>query len=291
MSTGDVRRLTMLAALVAAWMLGPLIAGYSVWLGLMAGIAGQDAHAYWLTAHQPRLYGPGPGELDAYLYSPAFALAIKPVAMLPWRMFYTAWVILEGALLAWLVAPLSWRWSVPLFLLCVPELLVGNVYVLMATMCAVGLRHPSAWAFGALTKITAGVGLVWFLARHDYRAAVTAAAVTAAVMAVSYAADPQAWVAWFAFLAREAGDSGWMPARVLAAVVFTVVCARRGRTWGVPVAVVLAAPVAGALAALVPLVAIPRLILESDRGAVGVNPGTGRVLPDRLAERGVEGRQ
>jgi hypothetical protein len=76
---------------------------------------------------------------------------------------------MSGAALAWLLAPLPKRFAVPLWLSGLPEIVSGNVYVLIAVCAALGLQHASLWAFPVLTKITPGVGLLWFAVRGEWR--------------------------------------------------------------------------------------------------------------------------
>lgn len=66
---------------------------------------GYDSHAYWLAWRHP-LYGAAPTTPDAYLYSPAFAQLIWPLAQLPWPVFATIYSLLLLAILAWLLKPL-----------------------------------------------------------------------------------------------------------------------------------------------------------------------------------------
>ena len=51
------------------------------------GEIGFDAHAYWAAAHHHHFYGASPESADAYLYSPAFAEGIWPIAIGPWAFF------------------------------------------------------------------------------------------------------------------------------------------------------------------------------------------------------------
>ncbi len=85
--------------------------------------------------------------------------------MLPWPPFCAAWFGIEAAALAWLVRPLRARWAIPVLLLGLPELVVGNIYILLAVAAVVGIGKPAAWSFPILTKVTPGVGLLWFAAR------------------------------------------------------------------------------------------------------------------------------
>lgn len=226
-------------------------------------LLGSDAHAYWLTGHTEDLYHTGPATQDAFLYSPAFALLIHPLTWLPWPAFYVAWVGIEVAALVWLFKPLSFRWALPAFLLCLPELVIGNVYLLLALMVALGVRYPAAWAFGILTKITPGVGLVWFLVRGEWRNLAFGAGATVAVVGGSYLLAPSLWSQWAGFLlgngdGSPGGSTGFL-VRCAVAVALVAYAARADRPWVLAVAVILASPVLNTLAALSVLAAIPRL--------------------------------
>ncbi|HWP61876.1 MAG TPA: glycosyltransferase 87 family protein, partial [Candidatus Binatia bacterium] len=76
------------------------------------------------------------------------------------------------------------------------ELYHGNIHLLMAAAVVIGFRHPSAWAFILLTKVTPGIGLLWFLVRREWRALATAIVVTVTVVLVSLAVDGRLWLAW-----------------------------------------------------------------------------------------------
>ena len=63
-----------------------------------------------------------------------------------------------------------------------------------------GFRYPWTWAFVLLTKVTPGLGLVWFAVRREWRALAIALGVTAAIVAVSLVLDRQLWSEWISFL-------------------------------------------------------------------------------------------
>ena len=70
--------------------------------------------------------------------------------------------------LYWLVRP--WPWA--LLILLLPwtyELFVGQVHLFIAAAIVLGFRWPALWAFNILTKVTPGVGLLWFLVRREWR--------------------------------------------------------------------------------------------------------------------------
>ena len=115
------------------------------------------------------MYGLPPNTADAYLYSPAFAQVLWPLAQLPWPLFLAAWTVAGFALYAWLLRPLGRALAAPLLLFCLPQAMVGNIWPLLAVVLVFGFRRPGLWAFPLLTKVTAGVGVVWFAARGEWR--------------------------------------------------------------------------------------------------------------------------
>lgn len=241
---------------------------------------GWDSHAYWLAAHNPDIYGTAPGTIDAFSYSPAFAQAIMPLAALPWPVFAAIWSTAAAAVLAWLLRPLGWPYGLALWLWCSWEIVSGNIHWLFAVVAACGIRYPALWALPALTKITPGVGIVWFVVRRQWRQVAQWAFVTAAVVGLSFAANPQAWYDWFGFLASNvdatAGATGLVaqvPPVVRASLAALLVTwgGLTERRWTVPAATALAMPVWGA-AALVVFAALPSLYRRREATTVPPQP-------------------
>lgn len=224
-----------------------------------------DAHAYW-DAWRGSMYDGVPNSVDAYLYSPAFAQVIWPLAQLPWPVFGLVWCLAATSAYLYLFLPLGWRWALPLTLCCTPDILIGNIFWLLALVAAFGLRRPALWAVPALTKITPALGPVWFLVRREWRALAISAAATAVVAGLSFAVDPGLWAGWFTFLHHNSGqnDRGVslvvppLLVRLPVAVVVVAWCARTDRRWGLPAGMILATPAFG-VAAFTVLAALPRL--------------------------------
>lgn len=248
--------------LAAAWAVGALAAFQGVRLGIADGNLGSDSHAYWLT--RDRLpYDLPPGTPDAFLYSPAFAQAIHPLTLLPWPLFLAAWIALEVAALAWLLWPLTWRWAVPLALLCVPELVNGNVYILLAAATVLAVARPWMWAFPALTKALPAAGGLWHVFRGEWSAVWRAATVGVFVVATSYALAPDDWARWVEFLLHNGDGAREGPAllvvRVLLALWLLWWGARRGHAWVLAPFMVLMSPALAPTTATL-LIALPRLM-------------------------------
>lgn len=235
----------LLVFVIAVWVV--LI--YGAWVMTTTYVAvdhlGLDAHAYWDAARRADPYALPPGFRDAYLYSPAFLQVVSLVAWLPWPAFLGLWIALQTWCFWWLTRQLAWWWQVPVMLLCLPEILYGNIHGLLGVMLCLAARRPGLWAFALLTKVTFGaVGIVWFLARKDWRALGEIAVVTGAVMLVSMLVDLQSWLAWVTFLATTGdGESHWFRVlRLLLVVGVVAFAARTDRPWVMPLAMLTAAP-------------------------------------------------
>ena len=100
------------AALISAWGLGLLASVRGIALALTSSTLGSDAHAYWLAASAGLSYDRAPGQVDAFLYSPAFAAVMKPTGLLPWPVFLVLWITLSLVILLWLLRPVPTRWAI-----------------------------------------------------------------------------------------------------------------------------------------------------------------------------------
>lgn len=267
-------RLPWLLLTALVWVLACACAVF-FWGYLNNGVHGLDSRAYWLATHHRDLYGAAPGSINAYLYSPAFATLIWPVAQLPLHLFIDCWMLAEAAAFAWLLKPLGIRWAIPVFCLCLGEVVVGNIYSFLAVIAVVGARWPAAWALPLLTKITPGLGPVWFAVRREWRALATSVVATTVIVLASFALYPDGWSAWLHFLTSHAGDSQLLlPVRFTAAVALTAFAARRGRMWLLPIAMLLANPmVFHSEMALSLLAALPRLWTVQRRHTASLSDG------------------
>jgi hypothetical protein len=249
-----------------------------------------DAYAYWSTRSGIDYGGATVGSMGSYLYSPAFAQLLAPITWLPWQIFVAGWTALNLAVLWWLAG----CFALPLLLfLPIPfEIVSGNVHLLYAGVIVAGFRYPAAWLLPLITKVTPGIGLVWFGVRREWLALLTVGVVTAAVVAVSAVISPAAWSEWIRLLTSSANgpssSPGWyLPVpllpRAILAIVIVAIGALRSARWAVPVAVVVAMPVLwlnslAVLAALLPigLARRPASRLGREPWAVRVLRGDGR---------------
>jgi hypothetical protein len=261
-SDPDLRRVARVGVLVGAWIVGVSMVAIKIPWYVHTGQVGIDAHAYWLAGLQAHPYARAPGTVDAFLYSPLFAQAMRPLSLLPWHFFLGMWMVAETVALCWLVRPLPWVWRVPVALLAVDEILMGNIYTFLAVAVVLGMRYPAAWAFPLLTKITPAIpGVVWFVLRGEWRQVVKAGFVTLGLVAFSVFVDPHLWVEWVRFLLSHGEQSVWAWVRLVAGVSIAAVSAKRQYAWGLPLASLVSLPRwAGQPKDMAILLGIPRLV-------------------------------
>jgi hypothetical protein len=117
-----------------------------------------------------------------------------------------------------------------------------------------------------LTKVTPGIGLLWFAARREWRAVAIAAGATAAVCLTSFAVTPQLWIAWLNLMASTdpAPLHGWvwidapLSWRLGLAAPLVVLGALRGLRWTVFAAAFLALPAVWVTSEVILLAALSR---------------------------------
>ena len=207
-----------------------------------------DVHWYW-AANPADLY-PHPELLqqNGYNYSPAFELVVGWGRLLPFEVFTAIWRAALLVALVWLAGPFT---AFVLFLYPVAsEVNAGNIQLLLAAAIVLGFRGgpwAATWAFVLLTKVTPGIGLLWFALRRRWRELAVALAVTAAIAVVTFALWPDRWFGWLRLM--TAGSPPPVPPfnlpflpRFLVAVAIVVIAAWRGWRWPVVVAGMLALP-------------------------------------------------
>jgi hypothetical protein len=209
-----------------------------------------DLHAYWITRDGVDYAAQAPGPAGTYLYSPAFAQLIRPLTILPLPVFAAIWTSIGALLLWWLTGRRAlWFAVLPPVLL---TLVQGQLDLAYAVVAVVGLRWPVAWALPLLTKVTPGIGVVWFVVRREWRSVAIAVGSTAVIVAVSYALDPSAWSGWIALLLRTQGPVSdpnlvYVPVPLLVRAPFALAVVAWGastnRRWTIPVSMILAMPI------------------------------------------------
>jgi len=235
-----------LAVAIGGWA---LIVVFSDPWGRLWG-TGQDARCYWqATLANPYLHSDWNDPI-AYVYSPAFLQLVSPLTALPWQAFVAVWTAILLAAVRFLTGPRLLAAGL-LFPFTAMEVAGGNVSLLLAAAIVLGFRWPAAWSLVLLTKITPGIGLLWFAVRREWRSLAIALGATAAIAAISFVVLPDQWRSWVDVVIRNvaAGKSGtwaslpvplWIRLPVAAALV--VWGARTDRRWMVPVASMVALP-------------------------------------------------
>jgi hypothetical protein len=225
-----------------------IVAAVAVWVTYTFGPLSLpvDVRYYW-AADPAHLYPrPELAEKNGYNYSPVFEYLVAWGRLLPFEVFVAIWRAVLLSALVYLAGPLT-----ILVLFTVPvasEVNAGNIQLLLAFAVVVGFRFPSAWAFVLLTKVTPGVGLLWFAIRREWRALGIVAATTACLVAVSLLTHGSQWPSYLELI-----TSGQAPAvapyylslwvRLPLAIALVTVGALGGWRWTVPVAAMLALPV------------------------------------------------
>ena len=277
----------------ARWLLA------AIGLGLLALVAfgvlpydlrPKDSHAYWVVnATQPYARS-GLGEVDAFFYAPVVAQLLAPMHALQFEVFRLVWGALSLAALTAMGA---------LYALVIPgvieDLVRGNIHVLLALAIVAGFRFPGTWSAVLLTKVTPGVGLLWFAIRREWSALLQVTAVTAAIVAISLAVGGTGpWVDWIRILTTSAQDplnyvylglaAPPLLVRVPMAVLIVGWGALTDRRWTVPIAALLALPVLWP-SGFALLAAVPPLWLADRRARA--TPGARRPASVLLEQEGM----
>lgn len=208
-----------------------------------------DVYAYWATRDGFDYSAARQGDTGAYLYSPVFAQLIAPLTALPWPLFAGVWTAVVAAPLLWLAGRSAILLVVlpPVFM----SVALGQLDLPFAAVTLVGLRWPAVWVLPILTKVTPGIGLLWFLVRREWRSLWLALIATVVLAGVSASLDRDGWAGWLAMLRRaefpELGGGLWfLPValwiRLPAAAALIAWGAATDRRWVLPVGVLLSLP-------------------------------------------------
>jgi hypothetical protein len=208
---------------------------------------GFDFYAYWaVDPSDPYRIADG---LGAFHYAPPVMWLAEPFKLVSFEAGYAIWTGLMAAMLIWMTR--SWALAWCAFPPVAAELYHGNIDLLLAAALVAGFRAAPAWVLLPLTKITAGVNLLWPLVRREYRALASVAMVGLAILGASIALQGlDVWRAWIDHLLirmgrPEAGGalidiSIWL--RLPIATVVMAWASLTARRWAVPIAVALAMP-------------------------------------------------
>jgi hypothetical protein len=203
-----------------------------------------DALSYWLT-DPANPYPVGQKEFQ-FGYSPIIAQAWAPLFHLPIDVFVFVFRLFEVIGLVALTGPLAGA------LIFTPpvasEVNAANINFTLGVIMVLGFRWPALWAIPLLTKPSMGVGLVWFMARGEWRKAATPIVIAGALAAVSFAFDQRVWFDWIQWIRTGTLPVGSWPypwpiwARLPFSLALVLWGARTNRPWTVAVAAGFALP-------------------------------------------------
>jgi hypothetical protein len=252
-----------------------------------------DLWAYWSTSADLDYSAARPGESGVYIYSPAFAHLIAPLTALPLPLFAGLWTAIVAGLLYWLA---GWRaFFLGLLAPVMMSIAIGQLDLVMAAAIVVGFRWPAVWVLPIITKVTPGIGLLWFAARGEWRALAIAVGATLAVVGASVAIDPAAWLGWIGMLGRfefpTPAYGVYLPVplwvRLPLVAILVVWGARTDRHWTLPVGVCFSLPTVWFNTPTIMVAALPLLELGASTPAGRWLRGTvqGRAVALRRTRR------
>jgi hypothetical protein len=203
----------------------------------------------------------------AYHYAPPLVWLAGPLKLLPWPLAYWAWFAILLAVLVWLARDWALAWLA--FPPVASELFHGNIHLLIAAALVLSLRHPAAYAFLALSKVSPGVSALWWVVRREWRNLAIALGASLAVIALSVLIAPDNWTAWLGHISSEANRAPNLIAvplliRFPVAAALVAYAGWRDRPLLMPFAVVLALPLLW-LHGLAVLVALTPLLRQTAR--------------------------
>jgi hypothetical protein len=241
------RRDLLVAGLLAVLsVLGVALAMEVFRIGSQKGESGFDALCYWsFSLSNP--YAGQYGGVD-FSYAPPVALAFLPGHLLSFEAFRALWLAGQFLALVWLAR--RYALAALLFLPVTVELYNGNVHLLLGVAVVLGFSYPAAWSLILLTKVTPGIGLLWFAVRREWRNLAIALGATAAISLGSAIIVPGMWRQWLEFLSTNPTPATDvlrvdvpLPVRLAVAAAIVIYGARTNRRWTVPVAATLSLPI------------------------------------------------
>jgi hypothetical protein len=249
---------------------------YLVWVWQFVVQAGShiDAEAYWrVDPADPYAVGHA-GAQHAFLYAPVVAQFLGLINWVPSGVCYAALAAISIASLVYLVGP---RWAAAVLLIPIPplwqDLLTGNIHLILAAVVVVGFRHPAAWSLVLLTKLTPGVGLVWFAVRREWRALMLAMIATGTLVVISLLITPHLWAEWTSLLLGNATTTPQglfvpipLALRLLVALALVAWGARAGHRWTLPAAAFLSLPIIWLFDGFALLVGVAGVLYRSRSG-------------------------
>jgi hypothetical protein len=183
--------------------------------------------------------------LDLFRHSPAVAQVASLMGWMPWIVAQLGFLAFQIGVIV-LMAGRRWPYVV-LFPGVFWNLYFGNVDLLLAAALVAGFRFPGAWALMFLTKISPGIGVLWFAFRGEWRNFGIALATTALIVGFSFALAPDLWFRWIEALQVWARlpQMALVPpllVRLAVSVLLIWFAARTDRRWMLPIACLIAIP-------------------------------------------------
>jgi hypothetical protein len=230
-------------------------------------ILAADARTYWGAPYDDPYTGPQLGLPGAYLYPPPFLQALAPLRLLPWEAFHAIWAALGFGALIYLVRPIGAALVVTLLPFVFRDLLVGNIHLMLAAALVLSFRWPAIWAFPILTKLTPGIGVLWYAVRREWRRLAIALATAGGIALLSFGLTPDLWMQWATRMREDSGTAGSaylsiFVVRLVVAGALVAYAARSGRMSLVPIAVLVALPILWPDSLALLLASFPLLIAE-----------------------------
>ena len=262
-----IRRRRNIDLVLFAWAVVGVLIGVNTFLLHLQNDPLADVHAYYdaatrLNAGLP-LYEQAAttNQAEFYRYPPLFAIAFRPLALLPFAaasLIWEALVIASFVGLLWWIRPGKRGWLI-IGILAMPilwSLSIGQAQVPMTLLMAIGA--PWSIALAANLKVLPALVAIWWIGRRDWRSLGRFAAWMVALAGIQLLFDPADAIAFpSVFTLGQVGEvRNWSPyvmSPVLWAalvVVGMVVAFRLAPTrWGWAAAIALA------------VLATPRLLL------------------------------
>lgn len=247
---------------------------------MRGGGQGFDFFAYWaVDPADPYAVKEGFG---AFHYTPPFVWLAGPLKLVSWPLAYWIWFAILFAVLIWLARDWTLAWLA--FPPVASELYHGNIHLLIAAALVLSIRRPIAVAFLALSKVSPGVVVLWYLVRRQWRNLAIGVGAAALVAGIAFVIAPGLWIDWVRHISSESTRAqNLIPiplvVRLPIVAVLVIVAARLDRPWILAPAVVLALPLlwVHGLAVLVAITPLMRLRSGHDETALDA----GRPVPER----------
>jgi hypothetical protein len=203
----DPEHIWRLAAFGVAWL---ALAWAVLFLRMMIVFNGTvigDSGCFWNAWHGPLYNATVSLTVSQFDYSPVAALALWPLAQLPYDAFLIVWIALACTAYVWLLAPLPLAARLPAMAAGILFSLNGNIEWILALVAVFGMRWPVLWLTALFTKVVPFVGFGWFVIRGEWRNVAWTAVFAVVLAVVSALILPAAWPQWFGFVGSLASQA------------------------------------------------------------------------------------